>query len=59
MLKVIVNRLKIFLDSLITFDIPEPNVTHDDSDSVTDANLSLRDDVKRFRNEYSKPVQFR
>ena len=45
------------LDNLSTFEIPEPIVT---SPGVDDGEcLSLRDDLKRFRNEYSKPVQFR
>ncbi|XP_059162267.1 son of sevenless homolog 2-like [Physella acuta] len=46
------------LDLLVKrFDIPEPNFgspTMDDN-----ASLKMREDIKRFRNEYVKPVQFR
>ena len=46
------------LDLLIErFDIPDPPIPLDSDDP--DVLISSRDELKRFRNEYTKPVQIR
>ena len=50
------------LDLLICrFDIPNPQSFDEDQDqeAMVESNLSASYDLKRFRKEYSKPVQFR
>ena len=49
----------VLLNHVLTYYIPEPPPTEDDRARIERGELIVREDLKRFRKEYSQPMAMR
>lgn len=57
-LSVVCSRGCFFL-TIVTFKIPEPPPSEEDRQAMARGKPVLREDLKRFKKEYTQPVQLR